>query len=388
MEVLLKSPSGCIKLTAPIYKEPEEVLEIPEEALTITGNCKYRFANNGWNWFIEACGDKIKTEKISNAENMFADSSKLEELPFDINFIDGGGDIYNMFNNCSNIVSIPSIDFKHTTYKDASNLFNNCYKLEEIGTIKNLYPASLKNIFYNCNKLKQLPKFENLQLDRIHSYKYADISNMFYYCNSLRSIPEELLKELYNELATTSSYLFYTNAFTNCIVLDEIRGISPKSANLTSNVFSGTFKQLNRVKNITFDIDNGKPYIVNWKSQTIDLSSYGGQRVGYGDYASSFIGFGLTADKEVKDDATYKALKNDPDWFTTKLEYSRYNHDSAVNTINSLPDASEYLATAGGTNIIKFEGAAGSKTDGGAINTLTEAEIAVAAAKGWTVIFR
>jgi hypothetical protein len=62
------------------------------------------------------------------------------------------------------------------------------------------------------------------------------------------------------------------------------------------------------------------------------------------------------------------------------IEYSRYNHDSAVETINSLPDVS-----AGSGNTIKFEGAAGSLTDGGAINTLTEEEIAVATAKGWTV---
>jgi hypothetical protein len=96
---------------------------------------------------------------------------------------------------------------------------------------------------------------------------------------------------------------------------------------------------------------------------------------------------GITADKEVKDDATYQALKNDPDWFATKIEYSRYNHDSAVNTINSLPDTSAYLAANGGTNTIKFQGASGSLTDGGAINTLTEEEIAVAAAKGWTVTF-
>lgn len=64
---------------------------------------------------------------------------------------------------------------------------------------------------------------------------------------------------------------------------------------------------------------------------------------------------------------------------------SVYNHDSAVETINSLPDTSAYLASAGGTNTIKFKGASGSATAGGAINTLTEAEIAVATAKGWTV---
>jgi hypothetical protein len=65
-----------------------------------------------------------------------------------------------------------------------------------------------------------------------------------------------------------------------------------------------------------------------------------------------------------------------------KVDYARYNHDSAVNTINSLPDTSAY-----GTNTIKFRGIAGSATDGGAINTLTEEEIAVATAKGWTVSF-
>ena len=56
-------------------------------------------------------------------------------------------------------------------------------------------------------------------------------------------------------------------------------------------------------------------------------------------------------------------------------------------TINCLPDTAAYLASAGGTNTIKFKGGAGSSTDGGAINTMTEEEIAVAAAKGWTVTF-
>ena len=63
------------------------------------------------------------------------------------------------------------------------------------------------------------------------------------------------------------------------------------------------------------------------------------------------------------------------------MAYSRYNDNSAVNTLNSLPDCSSLSVS----NTIKFNGEAGSKTDGGAINTLTEEEIAVATAKGWTV---
>ena len=55
---------------------------------------------------------------------------------------------------------------------------------------------------------------------------------------------------------------------------------------------------------------------------------------------------------------------------------------SDIKTISTLPDVS-----ASGTATIKFKGAAGSLTDGGAINTMTAAEIAVATAKGWTITF-
>ena len=91
--------------------------------------------------------------------------------------------------------------------------------------------------------------------------------------------------------------------------------------------------------------------------------------------------------KRVENDTTYAALKNTDDWWSSDINYSRYNHDSAVETINSLPNTKPYLDANGGTNTIVFQGNAGAKTDGGAINTLTDAEIAVATAKGWTVSF-
>ena len=139
-------------------------------------------------------------------------------------------------------------------------------------------------------------------------------------------------------------------------------------------------------KDIIFDCnENGSPKAITVTKQTINLAD--NNYIGYSSNKTRILGYnsGITADKQVTDDATYQALKDDPDWWTTDIAYSRYNHDSAVRTINSLPDTSAYLASAGGTNTIKFKGAAGSKTDGGAINTLTEEEIAVATAKGWTV---
>ena len=56
----------------------------PESAFVISENCEYRFANGGWDWFIENYGNKVTTKNITNAPNMFK-SSSVESIPFDIN---------------------------------------------------------------------------------------------------------------------------------------------------------------------------------------------------------------------------------------------------------------------------------------------------------------
>ena len=166
------------------------------------------------------------------------------------------------------------------------------------------------------------------------------------------------------------SYAYFYGGFSGCQVLDELLELPiPYTGVWTSNAFSGFCENTYRIKNITFAPTGPK----KWKNQNISLSYRQGD------------GMANIPGKRLIDDATYAVLKNDPDWWTDDVAYSRYNHDSAVATINSLPDTSEYLAANGGTNTITFRGAAGEKTDGGAINTLTAEEIAVAAAKGWTV---
>lgn len=338
--------------------------ELPEEVFKITGDCSYRFSNGGWDWFLKDYKNKITTEKITDAARMFA-VSHIEEIPFDLNF-------------------------EHTTYKSMDYLFYMATELKEIkGKIRNAYPSNLNNLFYYCRNLRELPEFENLNLSRIHSYRTASVGSMFNDCFSLRKIPEELLKELYNPLATSSVYICF-NGISNCYVLDEIRGLNPQTGTLTSNAFGTAFYHCHRLKEIIFATqEDGTPYSVNWKNQTIDLGS--SATVGYGGISffnnepnavssdCTRFNSGITIDKVVYDDATYAALKDDPDWTAGKAEYSRYNHDSAVNTINSLPSTSNTGCT------IKFYGYSGTNTDGGAISNLTEEEIAVAAAKGWTV---
>lgn len=339
--------------------------DIPDDAFVFVGDtsmgdgAKYLFAHNAWNWFIENYGDRITTSNLGNSEKLFYCSDELEEIPFIIKGI--SGQTNDMFVNCTALKSIAG--------------FEACS-----------FTSIMDKMFYMCNNLRYLPTFDSTCYWRQLNLNSNSAKELFSYCYSLRSIPEETLKNFHNNATSSSGHLY--RMFRYCYSLDEIRGLRIRhperlTASITSNLFTDTFLNCMRVKDIIFDTDNGTPYVLtNVKNQNINLYTVGYYQ-SVAAYKNNILNYnsGITADKEVTDAATYEALKNDPDWFTGLLEYSRYNHDSAVNTINSLPD----VATAGGTNTVYFIGSMGASTDGGAINTLTDAEVAVAAAKGWTI---
>lgn len=108
-----------------------ELDSVPDEALTITGSCDYRFAYNGWNWFINKYGDKIQTKDITNCSFMFNNSSKIERIPFEIN-CKPTATIYcsNLFSACSNLKEIPKMS--NVKMYEAASLFAGCYNLRNL----------------------------------------------------------------------------------------------------------------------------------------------------------------------------------------------------------------------------------------------------------------
>lgn len=369
----IREKTGKVDLIAP-GDMPDEIRAIVSggggdneptaEDLTITGDCGYRLANGGWNWAVEMYGNRMTTKDITNAANMFANNHTLPTIPFELNFINQSGG------------------------NDMAYLFNNCQRLEKAPKINNANPKAMNSMFNGCWYLESIPDnyFDDLDYSYMKSLTSGyngSMSGMFGYCRRLRKLPSLEFISQTNPAISYGYSVFGSGAFSECLCLDEILNIPISHLNTawTSNAFSVTFSSCSRLKNLTF----GESGPMKWKTQTIDLTG----TVGYGalSFETRVEGnkSGITVDKKVTNDATYQALKDDPNWYTLDVAYSRYNHDSAVVTINSLPDTSAYLASAGGTNTIKFKGASGSKTDGGAINTLTDAEIAVAAAKGWTV---
>ena len=334
--------------------------DIPEEAYIFSGKCAYTFASDKWKWFLEPNLDKVQFTKITDASNMF-DGSTYESLGnVEINFLDASSGMSSIFNN---MASLKEANFKFTgnIKGNTIGLFSNCRSLKTVGNI-----------------------FQDLDMSYFATQTSSQQQQMFYNCYSLREIDKHIWDNIV--IARTASYgHLYSSLYQECNSLDEAYIPIYTAKTYNDNCFSNTVNYCNRLKNVLFATnEDGTPIVVNWKNQNFDL----GASVGYASISgkNNILNYsGITADKEVKDDATYQALKNDADWFTTDMYYSRYNHDSAVNTINSLPDTSAYITANGGANTIKFRGLAGSYTDGGAINTLTEAEIAVAAAKGWTV---
>lgn len=369
----IRSKEGSTALIAPLDMA-SKITNLPSggglpevEPLVLTGNQSYGCTGVMAGFYIDNFGDTISTVDVASTAFMFSKNT-TKKIPFQI--------------NC-----------KHTSYQDISNMFTDCVNLTEVPKVNNAYPSSVGNLFQNCQHLRTIPDdFGNdWNWSRMHSYQYASVTGVFNMCYSLRKIPAQFLENIWNN-ATSSYSLTYNNLCSNCYVLDEIRGVPvPSNVKFTSNGFSSflTGSNLHRVKEVIFSMnEDGTPKTAEWANQTI--VAYG---MGYGErntmlYDNRLFKYnsGITLEDEVYDDASYQALKDSPNWWTGKAAYARYGHDSMVNTINSLPDTSAFLATNGGTNTIKFNTAMAVNTDGGA-NALTAEEIAVATAKGWTVTF-
>ena len=345
---------------------------LPDSAFNISGACLYKFYGGGWDWFLDLFGDKIVTDNISSCNYMFG-SSKVEYIPFDLGLSNTITAFDNMFYGCSNLKELPNLTVKNKI---------------SIPTAKYNF-ASINGIFGGCQSIREIPEdyfdsiFEDGYMEARERFVLDGKTSAFSSCYSLRKVPYRIYYA-FKSYGTGYYYSLYSSLHSSCYALDEAVNLPVEPGPYTSNAFSSSFSNCRRLGRLTFETnEDGTAKAVNWKSQTIDLSSYIGYSVSSSSGLKDIINYnsGITADKEVTDAASYEALKNDPDWFTRNPDYSRYNRTSAVETINTLPDVSG----SGGTNTIKFKGAAGAKTDGGAINTMTDAEIAVAAAKGWTV---
>ena len=384
--------------------------------IILNGTLSHLFKEDKLKWLLEDYGDRIVLKDVTSMESTFSSCSYDKELKFVIEpaYSSTSVNLGYLFNNAKCIIpndfftqkasgkigtishmfegykgkETPPFITNTNSYNSSGYLFSRA-ECEKIGDIT-FAPDSFQQMFYSCYYLKEVPNM-TLKGNRWQTYAYSYNNGCFAFCYSLRKIPQDFLKQLYNTAVSSSSYAAISQTFYYCYALDEVVGFSPKTKALTSNCFLNTFNNCYHLKRIVFDTqEDGTPYTAEWKNQTIELNRFVGW-AGEAGADKSITGYntGITYEKEVgTGKGSYAALKDDPDWWSREFMYSRFGHDAAVELINTLPDTSAYIKAQGASNnIVKFYTNAGMNTDGGSVSQLTEEEVAVAAAKGWTISY-
>lgn len=363
----LEFPTGMIKAIEGIEAKPVM------EPIVLTGDQSYGCVGYLAGQYIKQFGDIISTVNLTDVVQFFY-KTPLKSIPFSINFK------------------------TDQTKVNLSQMFYEAEKLEVLPVINYAKPHTIRSFCRGCKNLREIPEnlVDNWDLEYCHNSTSNDMSQMFMNCFSLRKIPSSVLKQLYHKKASYVGNSIYYQMFYCCYNLDEIRDLNIAVGPHTSNALSGIIDYATCLKSFTFAMnDDGTPKIAEWTNQVLSFERAGYDEIQYTFYSKDryLYNSGRTINDCIYNDATYQLNKDNPNAYVAgytaekPIQYSRYNHDSAVETINSLPDTSAYLTANGGTNTIKFKGASGSATDGGAINTLTAEEIAMATAKGWTVSF-
>ena len=307
--------------------------------------------------------------------NKYFDSVKLggwSENGIDYNVTD----LFSAFNN-SSLSTIPPISIRGKV--SVQQAFSGCVNLTQLPTFIQYTPSAkiveLIYMFKDCASITNIPSAYLSSITGYDSNTSNSTIGLFQNCLSL--------KEMLDTGICTSSVEF-SHMFENCCQLNKIVGLVMPNTEFTSNIFTNMFKNCVMMSKLTFSGSGN----YQWKSQTIDFTTCGYDTTTNHTYSTSMGGKNFTFDsaKQVTDASTYNQLKDTADWWTADVAYSKYDRQSAIATIKSLPDTKNYLSSNGGTNTIKFKKNAGSaKGDNYNMSKLSASEIAVATAKGWTV---
>jgi surface protein len=87
--------------------------------------------------------------------------------------------MYNMFNGCSRLKTIPNLDTSNVT--EMSQMFYSCSSLKTIPKLDTSNVTNMSYMFGGCSELKEVQEFDTSEV--------TNMSGMFYGCSSLKTIP-------------------------------------------------------------------------------------------------------------------------------------------------------------------------------------------------------
>ena len=158
---------------------------------------------NGVNWneeedeYHKVSDDNKALYGVLTADNISTYKYRIVYLPK----IDTSAktSMYNMFSDCSSLVSIPQLDTSNVM--NMNSMFYRCYSLVSIPQLNTAKVTNMNNMFLRCYSLVSIPQLDTSKVTVMYS--------MFDYCYSLVSIPQ----------LDTSSVASMSNIFSTCYSL-------------------------------------------------------------------------------------------------------------------------------------------------------------------------
>ena len=324
------------------------------------------------------------------------------------------------------------VDDSQTNYAGRRLFYQNLY-IEDLSDIvvgtKNGTTTSFDDFFSGCKNLRKLPNFQ-FKRDIYGN----QTSSAFSYCFNLEQTEMDKIYQFIGAFSTYSqnpqiNYCYKIKEFDWSKINIKIDNFSPTridfgyaptlekyvipatytKSEATSNRYDmryqGSYPMLKDVSFVTNK--DGSPMKSKMTNQTLAWWAYSeSYSWGYGDVTSECYKYSdidrthnIVGQTIEETQANYEKMKQYSDWHCTMRNnvnyqrssvpigrlFSKFNHKTMVSIINTIMDTSEYIASKGGTNTIKFYKYQGDLTDEGGTSNLTEEEIAVATAKGWTI---
>lgn len=319
------------------------------------------------------------TSKITSFASMFLDCRFLTQVNFKDWDVSNGTRFDHMFRQCIRLKQVDFSNWENNKATTLERMFDNCMSIEKIIFGKNFKPkpTTLFRMFNQCYSLKEII-FSQFDLTTT-----TNMDGMFFGCISLKKI--ENAEYLDTSAVTRNNY----PSFADCYSLQKI----PNGFvwNLLSSSGSSGFNGFNAKSFIQLDLSNTEhtekitfpPAISNlfwlekidyhgWDTSGITGFPNGNWKSPY-PYYVNLDGWDLTHLSSISNFWNQKTIK---EYYPPKIAISHsYNdmsgldHNSRLRIINILPTTTDTVTL----------------TLGNVKNGLTDAEIAIATQKGWTV---
>lgn len=200
-----------------LYNEGINEQKSKLESISITENGVYS-KEDGYNHIEVNVPLKINIQEIG----IKLTDGTFTEVPEWADF-DGVTDMYSMFQNCSNLQTIPLIDTSNVT--NMGYMFSGCRNLQTIPLIDTSNVTNMHLMFGACSSLQAIPQ--------INTSNVTNMSYMFRNCSDLQTIPQ-----LNTSNVTNMSHMFFMEVTLNS--LSSLPKLDCQKVNAMDHYFSGT----------------------------------------------------------------------------------------------------------------------------------------------------